>query len=934
MKKVLFVAVCAAWLGFACSTSKVKVDELRVELRENPVGVGTAHPRFMWQIESEKSNVNQVAYQIQVAASAQELEKGKNLLWDSGFVNSDTSLFIAYGGSPLQSATEYFWRVRVKTNKGRTAWSETENFATALLDSAAWKAEWIGIAGATNPGEELGDSTSKKGILTRLAARYLRKEFPVKEGVKRAVLYICPGGSAKSYLNGEQITEDVFESMPTHAPATMYYNSYDVTKLLGLGNNTIGVILGNGRFFPMRNPGIRGFGVPRLLAQLEIEYKDGTKELVVTDTTWQATARGPIVANNEFDGEEYNAFNELPGWNKTGYETNYKWMATQKLPAPGGKLVAQPNENIRIMEEIKPVAIMERPNGNYILDMGQNMVGWLHVKLKGQIKKPITFRFAETLQPDGSLFTANLRSAKATDTYIPAWDAEFEWEPNFTYHGFRYVEISGLSYKPALHVFTGKVIYDKMETTGEFETSNPVINQIYKNAYWGIRGNYRGMPTDCPQRDERLGWLGDRTTGALGESFIFDNALLYKKWLQDIYDSRDAQGRISDVSPRTWTVYGDDVTWPAAYFYVADMLYRQFGDKSGIETHYQAMRKWMHYMQQNCMEDNVIITDRYGDWCMPPESPELIHSKDPSRKTRPEILGTTVYYSLLQMMSQFAQLTGNEADVAEYQALAAKMKESYNKKFFNYETAQYGNNGMKSSGKGLAPVLTPQFGDNTVTGNILSLRLGLVPEGYEGKVFQNIVDKTVGEFDGHVSVGVLGIQHLMRGLTEHGAQDLAYKIATNETYPSWGYMAKKGATTIWELWNGDTGAPNMNSGNHVMLLGDLVIWFYEDLAGIRNDPQSAGFKKIQMEPVFIDGLDYVKASYKSVSGEIKSHWKREDGNIEWKVTIPANTSATVKLAGISGVDFKKDAGASEIKTADGATTMNLCSGEYEMILKK
>ena len=505
MKKVLFVAVCAAWLGFACSTSKVKVDELRVELRENPVGVGTAHPRFMWQIESEKSNVNQVAYQIQVAASAQELEKGKNLLWDSGFVNSDTSLFIAYGGSPLQSATEYFWRVRVKTNKGRTAWSETENFATALLDSAAWKAEWIGIAGATNPGEELGDSTSKKGILTRLAARYLRKEFPVKEGVKRAVLYICPGGSAKSYLNGEQITEDVFESMPTHAPATMYYNSYDVTKLLGLGNNTIGVILGNGRFFPMRNPGIRGFGVPRLLAQLEIEYKDGTKELVVTDTTWQATARGPIVANNEFDGEEYNAFNELPGWNKTGYETNYKWMAAQKLPAPGGKLVAQPNENIRIMEEIKPVAIMERPNGNYILDMGQNMVGWLHVKLKGQIKKPITFRFAETLQPDGSLFTANLRSAKATDTYIPAWDAEFEWEPNFTYHGFRYVEISGLSYKPALHVFTGKVIYDKMETIGEFETSNPVINQIYKNAYWGIRGNYRGMPTDCPQRDERLG---------------------------------------------------------------------------------------------------------------------------------------------------------------------------------------------------------------------------------------------------------------------------------------------------------------------------------------------------------------------------------------------------------------------------------------------
>lgn len=912
MKRVLFMAVCAAWLGFSCTSSKIEVDELRVELRENPVGVGTDHPRFMWQIESEKPDVMQEAYRIQVAASKDDLEKGKNLLWDSGFVDSDTSLFITYNGSQLQSATEYFWRVRVKTTGGNTAWSETQSFATALLDSTAWKAQWIGIAGMTNPGETMGKDGAKQALPTRLAARYLRKEFPVRSDLKRAVLYISVGGSAKSYLNGEEITEDVFESMPTHAPATMYYNSYDVTKLLGSGDNTIGVVLGNGRFFPMRNPGTRGFGVPRLLAQLELEYQDGTKELVVTDTTWQATARGPIIANNEFDGEEYKAYNEMPGWNRTGYKTNYKWMAAQVLPAPGGKLVAQPNENIRVMEELKPVSITKMANGNLLLDMGQNMVGWLHVKLEGKINKPISFRFAERLKPDGSLMTENLRTAKATDTYIPAWNAEFEWEPSFVYHGFRYVEISGLDYMPPLHVFTGKVIYDKMETIGEFETSNPVINQIYKNAYWGIRGNYRGMPTDCPQRDERLGWLGDRTTGALGESFIFENALLYKKWLQDIYDSRDTLGRISDVSPRTWSVYNDDVTWPAAYFYVADMLYRQFGDKSGITTHYQAMRQWMQFMEKNTMRDDLIFQDRYGDWCMPPEKQELIHSEDPARITAGEILSSTMYYSLLKMMCNFAVLTGNDADTTHYQQVAAKLKEAYNKKYFNYETAQYDN--------------------NTVTANLLSLRLGLVPEGYEDKVFQNVVNKTVNESKSHVSVGVMGIQHLMRGLTEYGNPQLAYTIATNETYPSWGYMAKQGATTIWELWNGDTAEMRMNSGNHVMLLGDLVIWFYENLAGIRNDPQSAGFKKILMQPVFIDGLDYVKASYNSVSGKIKSHWERKDGQIEWEITIPANTTATVNLKDVQSVEVAEGK-AANVKVDSGNATIDLPSGEYKLVVK-
>lgn len=909
MKKIFVALLCVAAFTFGCKSS-VEVENPRVELQENPEGIGTPNPRFMWQIESEQSDVVQTSYQIEVATSPEALKKG-DLVWNSGEVASDNSLFIAYEGSPLESGKSYFWRVRVNTNKGQTPWSEVQHWSMALLQNSDWKAQWIGIEGATNPGEELGDPNAKQGIWTRLAARYLRKEFESPAKAVRAMLYIGAGGSMEGYLNGKRISEDVFANVPTFADSMVYYNTYDVTKLMDLGCNTLAIKLGNGRFFPMRNPGIRGFGVPRLIAQLQVEYEDGTTKTIVTDTTWQATAHGPIIANNEFDGEEYDARLEMPGWDRCGFKGE-GWMAAQQLEAPKGKLVAQPTPNIRVMEKIKPVSIKALGDSAYLLDMGQNMVGWLQVKLKGVAGQPIRMHFAELLKEDGSIFTANLRSAKTTDIYIPAKDGEFEWQPSFTYHGFRFVEIKGLNYAPKVEDFTGVVIYDKMETIGKFETSNAVINQVYKNAYWGIRGNYRGMPTDCPQRDERLGWLGDRTTGALGESFIFENALLYNKWLQDISDSRNEAGNISDVSPRAWSVYNNNITWPAAYFYVANMLYRQFGDKSGIVKHYDAMRKWMLFARDNFMKDSVIIADCYGDWCMPPESPELIHAKDPARKTYPEILGSTMYYSLLQLMSQYAVMTGHDADATEYNKMAADLKQAYNRRFFNYETAQYGN--------------------NTVTGNILSLRLGLVPEGYQGRVFENIVAKTEGECKSHVSTGVLGIQHLMRGLTEYGNPDLAFKIASNDTYPSWGYMAKKGATTIWELWNGDTGAPDMNSANHVMLLGDLVIWFYENLAGIANDPSSAGFKKILMHPVFISGLDYVKASYESVSGEIKSEWKREDGKIKWEIEIPANTTAHIQLDQISEMTFEKNAGATNIQIADGKASADLCSGKYEVKL--
>lgn len=900
-KSYLVIGIALTILMVGCRGTAVKVISLKVEQQENPWGVGTTTPRFSWQIASANPDLRQEAYCIQIARSGQELAKGENLVWDSGAVNSEESVLIPYEGEKLSPQETYYWRLKVMTNQGVSAWSNTNHWSMALPGASGWQAKWIGEDAFSNPGE-----TDRQN--TRLAARYLRKPFENEQKVKRAVLYISGLGNYEAFINGERISDDVLSPTVSWYPEKVYYNVYDVTALLRKNSNVLAVKLGNGRYFGMRESPTQVFGLPRLLAQLEIEYGDGSTVAIVSDESWKVTSKGPIVANNEFDGEEYDARRELSGWDKAAYDDS-AWKKADLMTAPEGELTVQPNPNIRVQEELTPVTIAAQPNGKYIVDMGQNMVGWLKInRLQGKKDHPVSLRFAELLNPDGTLYLANLRGAKVTDIYTPSRDGDFSWEPSFVYHGFRFVEISGLDHLPELSDFTGKVIYDKMETTGQFETSDETINQLFKNAYWGIRGNYRGMPTDCPQRDERQGWLGDRATGCFGEAFVFNNSLLYRKWLQDIEDSQSPEGSISVVSPRYWTIYNDDVTWPSAYFYGARMLWQQYGDTEPITKHYPSMKRYLERIQQVSMQDYILTRDTYGDWCMPPESQELIHSGDPSRRTAGAILSTTVYYSLLNMMSEFALLTGNEGDVAEYQELASKIKAAYNTRFFNSDSALYDN--------------------NTVTANILSLRLGLVPDGYEQKVFDNIVRKTEVDFKGHVSTGVLGIQHLMRGLTEQGNVDLAWRIATNGSYPSWGYMIGKGATTIWELWNGDTADPAMNSANHVMLLGDLLIWFYEDLAGIKNHPESVAFKKLWMEPKFPEGLSHVKASYQSVYGEISSEWKKVNGTFRWDISLPGNTSAVIRLPKELNMVIPTGKGVRRVTETKTGIEIELGSGNY------
>jgi len=876
----------------------------QTEMQNNPDGVGTATPRFSWKLQSSDNDIVQTAYQIEVACTEKDLKKGENLVWNTSKVESSKSVLVAYSGKPLASGKEYFWRVTAWTSNGAVATSSVQRWSMALLNDSDWDgAKWIGLKDESR--------YSVENNRTVLPARYLRKEFKLPSKPLRAMLYVSGIGSSVCFLNGKQTGDDVFGPLPTLYYKSVPYLSYNVTSLVKKGDNALGVALGNGRFLSMRPRDMLNFGFPRLIARLVVEYSDGKQETIATDETWKATQNGPITANNEFDGENYDANLELGKWTKSGYDES-AWQQADLMDAPKGKLTPQPSPSLKVMKEIKPISVTKTEDGRFIVDMGQNMVGWLKVTLSGKKGTDVKLRFAEVLKDDdkSQLYVANLRGAQATDIYTPAADGLFTYEPTFTYHGFRYAEITGVTAAPSVNDLSGKVIYDEMDDIGDFECSEPLINKLFKNAYWGIIGNYRGMPTDCPQRDERLGWLGDRATGAHGESFLVNNALLYRKWLNDIEESMNDAGSISVVSPRYWTLYKDDVTWPSAYFYITDVLYTQFGDLEPILKHYKSMRKWCKHIAEVSMKDYIITKDTYGDWCMPPEAPHLIHSNDPSRKTRAEVLSTTVYYSILGLMKKFALLNGANDDALEYDTLATKIREAYNNKFFDYETAQYDN--------------------NTVTANILSLRLGLVPDGYERKVFANIVEKTLNDCKGHVSVGVLGIQHFMRTLTEYGNLELAYGIVTNTDYPSWGYMIEKGATTIWELWNGDSADPAMNSRNHVMLLGDLLIWYYENLAGIKNDPSDVGFRKILMEPLFPDKLGFVKASYNSPYGLIVSEWKREGNKLVWDVVIPANATATLKLPVRFGIepDAATVAGIHSVRREDDFVLIELGSGSY------
>ena len=889
---------------------RVDINNLRCEMLSDPIGIDSKTPRLSWELAGDHRGIEQVAYTVIVSSSLNKLALNDGDVWNSGKVLSNASVQVVYGGKILSSRSSFFWKVKIWTKDNESDWSKPARWSMGLLNSSDWKAIWTGLDKSFP-----WDSVTK---MSRLSARYFRKEFVAAKEITRATVYISGLGLYELYLNGQKIGNQVLSPSPTDYSKAVKYNTFDVTGNLREGANAIGTILGNGRFFTMRQnykpDKWHTFGFPRMIVQLEIIYNDGSKQLVISDDSWKVFADGPIRTNNEYDGEEYDGTKEMDGWDMPSFNDG-KWLKAQEVKAPGGILEAQMNENMKVMETVKPINISKSKPGVFIMDMGQNMAGWIKMKVKGSRGQKVTLRYAESLQSNGEIYTANLRDALVTDVYTLRGEGTESWSPRFVFHGFRYVEITNYPGTPTTSDFMGEVIYDNMQTTGSFETSDSTINAIHRNAYWGIRSNYKGMPIDCPQRNERQPWLGDRATGAYGESFIFDNSRLYAKWLDDIEEAQTAEGSIPDVAPSFWYYYKDNVTWPGTYLMIADMLYNQYADKQPIIKHYASMKKWMDYMRKKYMVNYLLTKDSYGDWCVPPESPELIHSKDSSRITDPKLLATATYYHLLELMEKFAVMVNKPGDKKEYASLSLEVLKAFNARFYHANQKEYSN--------------------NTVTANILPLAFNMVPGNANQEVFKNISNKIMNENNGHISTGVIGTQWLMRWLTLYGRSDIAYKLATNRDYPSWGYMVANGATTIWELWNGNTADPKMNSQNHVMLLGDLLVWMYEDLGGIKSERDHAGFKEIEMKPSFVDGLDHVKASYHSMYGLVKSEWNKDNKQITWNITVPGNSHAIIYVPARSEKDVTESdrvAASSEgirfIKMENNTAVFEIKSGAY------
>lgn len=884
---------------------------LRCELLTNPLGIDTPVPRLSWLLSSEEMNERQSAYHILVATSKAALDADNGNLWNSRKIDSDKSIHIPYAGIELTTGMECFWKVKVWDKQGiESEWSETGYWSTGIMDDADWKAKWIGLEKPV--GNDDPDSEH-----TKLSARYLRKEFKVEKEIKKATVYISGLGLYEMCMNGEKVGDHVLSPGQTQFNKRSLYVTHDVTDMLSIGENAVGVILGNGRYFHMRHEepmDMEGFGFPKLIFQLDIQYIDGSARQIVSDNSWKLTANGPITENNEFDGEKYDARKEMSGWDKSGFDDS-TWQAAEIVDNPSERLSAQMNEPIRITQVIQPVDVKEVDPGVFVFDMGQNMVGWVELKVKGKEGTYIKMRFSEALKEDGNLYLDNIRTAEVTDIYTCKGDGVEVWEPRFIYHGFRFVEMTGFPGTPDLNTIMGKVVHDDLKRTGEFICSIEMINNIFNNAIWGIRGNYRSFPTDCPQRDERQAWLGDRATGSRGESYIFDISKLYAKWISDIGDAQIESGSISDVCPAYWKLYNDNVTWAGTPILLANMLYEQYGDEEVIRRSYSYLKKWYAYMVKTYYDDGIMPRDSYGDWCVPPTEPEVIHSNDPKRTTSGVLLGTAFFIHMSDLMEKFSLILDDHDGADYFSDKESTMIKAFNERFLDTDFGTYGN--------------------NSATSNVLALAFDLVPKDLREKMVSNLLEKIEVQHNGHIPVGLVGAQFLMRTLTEAGYPDIALRFATQTDYPSWGYMIEQGATTIWELWNGDTADPAMNSRNHVMLLGDFNIWLFENLAGIK--PLKPGFREIVMKPVLIEGMDFVQALHISPYGLISSNWNITRNKFSWEIEIPVNTrvklyipSGSRKDVKINGITLSKFNDVEVVENRNGYTVLNCGSGKYSI----
>jgi alpha-L-rhamnosidase len=897
------------------SVSALRPVGLKCEYRDDPLGIDARFPRLSWALESEERNQQQSAYRILAARSEGDLESEANLLWDSGRVESGRSVGIEYEGEALRSGSRCVWKVHVWDKDGvPSSYGGPAIFEMGLLEKSEWKGDWISLG--KDPDKDFEPPTGEEydDLANGLApSPHLRTEFLLDRPVRRARLYATARGVYELFINGTRVGEDVLAPGWTDYDRRVQYQTYDVTPLLAEGQNALGALLGDGWYagFVGFDPKHRGalYGPrPQLLAQLHVEYEDGTRERIVTDRSWRCST-GPILFSDLLMGESYDARKEMPGWSDPGFDDS-AWRGVDSGELGDANLVAQPDEGIRVTEELEAKTVTEPREGVYVFDMGKNMVGWVRLKVEGEAGTEVTLRHAEALNPDGTIYTTNLRSARATDRYVLKGEGEEVYEPRFTFHGFRYVEVTGYPGESPLEAVTGRVVHSATPPAGSFECSNGMVNELQENILWGQRGNFLSVPTDCPQRDERLGWMGDAQVFVRTASFNMDVAAFFEKWMADVEDAQSPEGAFPDVAPLLKGSGLMDLRWGApawgdAGIIVPWTIYRTYDDARIVERHYDAMVRWMEYLHK--ANPDLIRKNRmgnnYGDWL------------SPKGDYTPKHLLATAYWAYdARLMAEMAGAIGRAEDAKSYSDLNERIKGAFNEAYVSPDGRIEG---------------------DTQTCYLLALHMGLLPEELRPVAAEHLVGAIESE-DWHLSTGFAGVGYLCPVLTDTGHTDVAYRLLLNETYPSWGYTIKNGATTIWERWDGWTEengfqSPNMNSFNHYSL-GSVGEWLYRYAAGI--DLGAPGYGHIVIRPHPGGDLAYARGEYDSVRGRISSYWKIEDGVFSLEVLIPPNTSATVHVPSTQGVSeggrpVEEADGVELLRSGEGETVVSVGSGRYE-----
>ena len=732
-----------------------------------------------------------------------------------------------------------------------------------------------------------------------LPAPYLRKEFQVRAPVKRAVVYATAQGVLEMHLNGQRVGDEFFTPGWSDYRKRIYYRAYDVTSMLEIGPNALGAILGDGWFrgniscIDQNKYGTR----LRLKAQLHIEYADGESDMIGSDGSWKASY-GPIVESDMQAGEVYDARREMPGWDRVGFDAG-KWspvVTGAQLDAP---LEAYPGVPVRPIMELPTLELTEPVPGKYVFDLGQNFSGWIRLKAAGNAGDKVVMHFGEMLKADGTVYTANLRSARATDTYILKGLSEEVWEPRFTFHGFRYVQISGLRYRPTKDTVVGVVIHSDAPTAASFECSNPLVNKLYSNIMWGQRSNYLEVPTDCPQRDERLGWTGDTQVFIRTGCYNQDVSAFFTKWMVDLMDTQNGQGMFGNQAP---VFHGHGAAaWACAGIICPWTIYKMYGDTRMIADHYDAMARYL----EACGKDGPGGRKQHtwGDWLAPGGRP-------------PSALISTAYYAYTtSLMAEMADVLGKREDAAKYNKQFDDIRSHFQKTY------------VKPDGR---------IESDLQTAYCMALSFDLLTEEQREQAEAHLVRRIKGR-DYHLSVGFLGMPILLPTLTDIGRSDLAYRLIQKRTYPSWGYSIDQGATTIWERWNSFSkdrgfGDVKMNSFNHYSL-GSCGEWMFRSMLGIESD--GAGFKKIVMKPEFGEGITWARGHYDSIHGRIASDWKVEEDKFHWQITVPPNTTATIHVpatasTGVteSGEPAKQAEGVNFLRMEEGRAVFEVGSGTY------